>query len=60
MDIINHYAEQKALLSQAVAVNALNSKLFVRVRSEKQKHRLKAIKICYDKFADGEPRRIYR
>ena len=54
MDIINHYAEQKALLSQAVAVNALNSKLSFAFGA-KNKAQAESYKNLYDKFADGEP-----
>lgn len=54
MDIVNHYAEQKTLLSEAVAVNAVNSKLSFAFGA-KNKAQAESYKELFDRYAGGEP-----
>lgn len=54
MDIVTHYAELNALMTEAVAVNALNSKLSFAFGA-KDKAQAESYKKLYDKYAEGEP-----
>lgn len=54
MDLVNHYAEQKTLLSEAIAVNAVNSKLSFAFGA-KNKAQAESYKEMYDRYTSGEP-----
>ena len=54
LDIVDHYAQQKALLSEALAVNAVNSKLSF-VFGANNKAQAESLKELYDKIMGGDP-----
>lgn len=54
LDIVDHYAQQKALLSEALAVNAVNSKLSF-VFGANSKAQAESLKELYDKIMGGDP-----
>lgn len=54
LDIVDHYAQQKALLSEALAVNAVNSKLSF-VFGANNKSQAESLKELYDKIMGGDP-----
>lgn len=54
MDIVNHYAELKALLTEALAVNSVNSKLSF-VFGAKDTAQAKSYQELYDRYAEGKP-----
>lgn len=54
LDIVDHYAQQKALLSEALAVNAVNSKLSF-VFGANNKAQAESLKELYDRIMGGDP-----
>lgn len=54
LDIISYYADQLALLAEAVNVNALNSKLSFAFGAS-NKAAAESLKKMYDNYASGEP-----
>lgn len=54
MDLVNYYAEELALCSEAVSVNLLNSKLSY-VFAAKNKSTAESFKALYDDLASGQP-----
>ena len=54
MDLINYYAEEMALCSEAVSVNLINSKMAY-VLGAKNKSTAESLKNLYDRVASGEP-----
>lgn len=54
MDLVNYYGDQKALLAEAVGVNAVNSKLSWAI-AVKDKGQSASYKELYDRYASGEP-----
>lgn len=54
MDLVNFYAEELALASDAISVNLLNSKLSY-VFSAKNKSTAESFKALYDQIASGQP-----
>lgn len=63
MDIVCRYAEQLALLSEAINVNAINSKLSfafgVNGTGGEGKAHAETLKAMYDRYASGEPAIFY-
>lgn len=58
MDMVNYYAEQKALMAQALAVNTVNSKLSFAFAAS-SKAQAESLKKLYDNYASGEPAVFY-
>lgn len=54
MDLVNYYAEELALASDAISVNLLNSKVAY-VFTAKNKSTAESLKTLYDKIASGNP-----
>ena len=54
MDLVNFYAEELALCSEAVSVNLLNSKLSY-VFTAQNKSTAESFKMIFDKIASGQP-----
>jgi hypothetical protein len=58
MDIVSYYADQLALLSEAVSVNAINSKLSF-MFGAKDKAPAESLKKAYDEYSAGHPAVFY-
>lgn len=54
MDIIYYYADQMSLLSEAISVNAVNTKLSFAFGA-KDKAQAETLKKMYDQYSDGTP-----
>lgn len=54
MDLVNYYAEEMTLASEAISVNLVNSKLTY-VFGAKNKSTAESLKALYDQIASGQP-----